>query len=165
MRESVSILSSSGACHRSVPVARLVDIYVLTVGLESPAVARPKSERQALRDGETRMLTWINIVTDVIYGANDSRRRTPLRSPWMIFSPCKYSRPSATSSDCKLFIMYAVPGFQFVAYQRNAIGVRSPISQESYQVPIFHPRTGKAKPWWVSGELINTVERQHIGMR
>jgi hypothetical protein len=159
VRESSSSLSSSGYCHRGVPAVRSVDIYVLIVGFESLAVARPKSARQAVREGETRMLTWSNTVTYVTYGANSSPKRTPLRSPWTISSPCKYSRPSATSSDCKPFIMYTSPDFQFVTYQRNAIGIRSPIGQEPFQIPIVHPRRGKVNPFWVSVQLKNAIER------
>jgi hypothetical protein len=90
------------------------------------------------------------ILSHVICNVNGGPEWTALRSPWIILLPCKYSKPRAMSSDCKLFIHYTVNNFQFVTYQQNAIGIRSLINQELYQVSIFHPRTHKTNPWWVS---------------
>ena len=51
--------SNSGACHLMVPTIPLVDMEGIVIGLESLAVAKPKSAKQALRVGVINMLSWI----------------------------------------------------------------------------------------------------------
>jgi hypothetical protein len=151
--------NSSGACHLSVPVVLFVDMDVITVGLESLAVARPKSARQALRDCETNMLTWSVIVRQPIYNTVN-HQLTPLRSPWMMFSLCRYSRPCATSSDCRkqLVCMYPIPKLCHLAHQKYTIHARSLVGQELYYIAIFHPGTCQANPRWIPVQMINTIE-------
>jgi len=42
-----------------VPTIPLVDMEGIVIGLESLAVAKPKSAKQALRVGVINMLSWI----------------------------------------------------------------------------------------------------------
>jgi hypothetical protein len=116
--------NSSGACHLSVPFTWVAVKFVLATDVECITVATPKSAIQALCDGETSILSYSSMVKH-IFSNIGGNLLTPLRSPWMMFSLCKYPRPCATSryyrkaitiaSACGKFIILLTKGTPYVS--------------------------------------------------
>lgn len=69
-------LNNSGACHLMVPPALGVELCDMTSVLESFAVARPKSEIQALLNCVMRTLSW-NANLRIVVHSLDTRDSLP----------------------------------------------------------------------------------------